>query len=193
MPDPSAPASAQPPSAAAPASGNGASLPWLDPHEATTATLRQCEWLLKGEEDALRVHLDTTHLALERTRDWLRRAGNEHGNGRSGSPSGAEGIGQPLDPLALQTELGRFATAASVRHLQALGDVWAQMWSAPLAMWAGAAGHVLDALPALPRPDPTAWMPWIHTGVRPLDDLFSASLNRDLVPPSASRPVDRGA
>jgi hypothetical protein len=113
------------------------------------------------------VHVTITHLARKRFEEWQERSDRVH--------TLAELWAMPL-------ELGRFELAAALRLWQELGDVAV----AAMTRQGAQASEAMCAAASLPWPaagDAAPWLAFVHTGIRPIDELFSAALNRDLVPP----------
>lgn len=135
-------------------------------------TLQSAAACLRAVESVRKVQWDMTHLAVQRYEDMARRL-------REAT--------EFTEVMAIQIEMMRFDSAAAIRFGQELYDA--------------AVRNATDAL-AQARPSIDAsqldglksWMQGLqsmtHTGVRPLDDLFSQSVLRDLMMPATpARPT----
>lgn len=129
---------------------------------------------LRAVESVRKVQWDMTHLAIKRYEDMARRLHEAR---------------ELTDVMAIQIELMRFDSAAAVRFGQELYD----------AAVRNATDTLTQARPSVDagRLDGmTTWLQGLqsmmHSGVRPLDDLFNQSLLRDLMTPpgapGAARP-----
>lgn len=133
----------------------------------------QLEWgvkstiaLLKSAEAMRKVQLHYANLARERHEDVLERLHEAT---------------SPEQMVGLQAELWRFDGAGATRYWQDLFDAAARM-NADLI---GCAAGVVEAT----RDDSLAtamqsFQGGIHTGIAPLDDIFNAALNQQLVTPA---------
>lgn len=142
-------------------------------------TRQQMEWglqttaaLLRCSEEMRRTQLDAAHLALTRHED-LRQRVHE-----------ADDLAQLL---SLQAELWRFDSASATRYWQDLFDAAMRLNTEMMrCQWnlltTGRNGALKSAFEAMQSS--------LHTGIRPLDDVFQAAVNRELV---AAAPHDRAA
>jgi phasin family protein len=118
---------------------------------------------LRGAEAVRKVQWDMTHLALQRFEDMQHRA--HEANDLS-------------ELIALQVEMMRFDVAASIKSAQELYDVAVHNATDTLV----GAKSTFDATQ---NDGLKSWLQsmqsMMHTGVRPLDDMFSNSVLRDLM------------
>ncbi|MFO1217262.1 MAG: phasin family protein [Burkholderiaceae bacterium] len=130
-------------------------------------TLQSAMGWLRAVESVRKVQWDMTHLAVKRYEDMAQRLHE------------ARDI---ADVMAIQVELMRFDSAAAIRFGQELYDTAVRNATEVLTQ----ARPTVDASQA---DGVQAWMQGLqsmmHTGVRPLDDLFSQSVLRDLMTPAA--------
>lgn len=162
------------PSAQAPAAASTAGDGWV------ALTRDQLDWSLQSAlawlraVEALRkVEWDMTHLALKRYEEMQQRLHDAH---------------ELSDVMALQVELMRFDSAAAIKTGQELYDAAVESATEALAQARGAIDSTRsDAM--------TSWLQamqsMMHTGVRPLDDVFGHALLRDLMShatPGAAQP-----
>lgn len=153
------------PKAAPSVPGPAASL-WRGP---TELMLQQSQAWLRLMEDAYRAQINATHLAVNRV-DEMRKRLQQPGTGDAAS-------GLPL-------ELLQFQGACSLRLAQELTEIGVRGAAEFGGLMADAGVH---AMPALPTTfDPSLPLSLFHTGVRPMDDLFGAALNRLLMPNTAA-------
>jgi Phasin protein len=128
---------------------------------------------LRGVEALRKVEWDMTHIALKRYEEIQQRLHQT---------SDLSGL------IALQVELMRFDSAAAIKSAQELYDAAVQSATEALVK----AKSTMDASQG---DSMKSWMEsmqsLIHTGVRPLDDLFGSSILRDLmkVPGAPTRPA----
>lgn len=125
---------------------------------------------LRGVEALRKVEWDMTHIALKRYEEIQQR------------------LHQTTDLselIALQVELMRFDSAAAIKSAQELYDAAVQSTTDALVK----AKSTIDASQG---DGMKSWMQsmqsLIHTGVRPLDDLFGSSILRDLMTVPAAPP-----
>jgi hypothetical protein len=129
-------------------------------------TLQSAMACLRAVESVRKVQWDMTHLAVKRYEDMLHRLHEAR---------------ELTEVMAIQIELMRFDSAAAIRFGQELYDAAVQNATEALAQ----ARPSFDAsrLDGL-----KSWMQglqsMVHTGVRPLDDLFNQTLLRDLMMPA---------
>lgn len=122
---------------------------------------------LRGLEAVRKVQWDMTHLALQRYEEMRRRL---------------HAVQDLPELMALQVELMRFDSAAAIKTGQELYDAAVQSTTEALTQ----ARSTIDASHS---DGMKTWLQsmqsMMHTGVRPLDDLFGNSLLRDLMTPPA--------
>lgn len=137
---------------------------------------QQMEWglqtlvaLLRGGEEIRKAQLDAAHLALTRHEEARRRVHE---------------AGDLTQLLGLQAELWRFDGASATRYWQDLLDATmrmnAEMMRCQFEMLGAGRNEALKSAFE-------AMQTGLHTGIRPLDDLFNAPLNRELVPPGSGQ------
>jgi hypothetical protein len=129
--------------------------------QTTTALLQSLEAMQKAQ-------WDMTHLALERHKDLRQRIGQST---------------EIQDLVALQVELMRFDGAAAIRSAQelfetALRTATATLEQARSTADAGQGDAIKTWLQSLQS--------MVHTGIRPLDDLFGQPLLRGLMIPGVA-------
>lgn len=123
--------------------------------------LQQSLPALRRLEELQRLALETTHLAVQRIAEMHERA-NQAGW------------------VEMEGELMRFQAAATIRFWQQLFDIG--MHDIAERTQQLAAG--LDpAKTGLKAPDFGLLLGMLHTGIKPIDDMLGASLNRELMPP----------
>jgi hypothetical protein len=133
----------------------------------------QLEWgvkstitLLKSAEAMRKIQLHYANLARERHEDVLERL---------------HAATSPEQMVGLQAELWRFDGAGAARYWQDLFDAAARMNADLIGCVAGAAEATRDDSLAGAM---QSFQGGIHTGIGPLDDIFNAALNQQLVTPA---------
>ena len=125
---------------------------------------------LRGVEALRKVEWDMTHIALKRYEEIQQRLHQ---------------TSDLSELIALQVELMRFDSAAAIKSAQELYDAAVQSTTDALVK----AKSTIDASQS---DSMKSWMQsmqsMIHTGVRPLDDLFGSSILRDLMTVPAAPP-----
>ena len=181
-PSTQAPSAPTPPDAADPAAaaGNAATVVANAAADASAGLARQpfdallqqgTAWL-RSMEELHTLQLNTAHLALKRLEDLQQRL--------QAAASGAE-------IASLQAEFLRFEAAAATHFWQEFAELMlrsAALRTAALAPFASLASF---APLAASMPSAADWLGpllgMIHTGIQPLDVVYGAALNRELVPP----------
>ncbi|MEW6707459.1 MAG: phasin family protein, partial [Pseudomonadota bacterium] len=129
----------------------------------TDAWFQQGQAWLGSLEEVYRLQVTTTHLALKRFEELQQRLQKTE---------------SAADTLALQGEAVQFEAAAALRYAQELFDIGMRGMAGAGAQLADAA---LKATPPMPRLDLGLPLGLLHTGIRPIDDLYGAALNRYLI------------
>lgn len=138
-------------------------------------SLKQAQEWLQDADELGKLQLNSMNLAAQRLQELQHRA----------QAAGAAG-----DTVALQLEWLRFQAAASVRLSQDIMDLMVRRLTRQATQWMDGWGTLANALQPPAADSPLAF---VHTGIQPLDDLFGAALNRELVPPpEAPRPPSAG-
>jgi len=118
--------------------------------------------LMRAAEELQRAQLESLHLATARQEDVQQRLAS---------------CGDFPEMMGLQAELMRFAAANTMQYTQRCMDVAMHANAAFARSLAGAANGGRNAWL---RNAFQAFQGGIHTGFKPLDDLFSAPLQREL-------------
>ena len=125
---------------------------------------------LRGGQEMQKAQLDAAHLALRRHEELQQRLHE---------------AGDLSQLLGLQAELWRFDNASATRYWQDLFDAALRMNAEMLRcqvelMSTGQSDAVKTAFQTMQNS--------LHTGIRPLDDLFNTQLNQALAPSAGARP-----
>lgn len=158
-------------------SGRNTHKPPASPHPTdvwSNLVRHQMEWgvkstiaLIKSAEAMRKVQLHYANLARERHEDVLARLHEAT---------------SPEQMMGLQAELLRFDGAGATRYWQDLFDAAARMNADLIGCVAGAAEATRDD--SLATAMQSFQSGGIHTGIAPLDDIFNAALNQQLVTPA---------
>lgn len=129
-------------------------------------TLKSTIALLKSAEAMRKVQLHYANLARERHEEVLARVHE---------------ASSPEQLIGLQAELWRFDGAGATRYWQDLLDAAVRMNADLIGCAAGALESTRDDGLATAM---QSFQGGLHTGIGPLDDIFNAALNQQLVAPA---------